>query len=91
MILLYPDYSESNAKYLADILDIEAIKIHTRIFPNREVLIRLDEADPVKLSEQIIIYFPTYPDTNDRVIALFETLDTINYYNSKASKTLILP
>lgn len=89
MKVISPDFNERGGRELARYLDEKLITIYTRKFPNDEVLIRLDESSSIK-NEDIILYFPTYPDTNNRIIMLFETLESLKYYGA-GKISLILP
>ena len=89
MLILYPEFNRDNAIKLANILGVDASEIYIRIFPNGEVLARLSEIDRIK-NDDVIVYFPTYPDTNNRLIMLFQTIEAIKYYRANTI-TLVMP
>jgi len=91
MIIIYPDYVSSGASYLADKLGIESVEVKTRTFPNKEVLVRISDVEKIKGVDKAILYFPTYPETNDRIMHLLQTLEVVSYYNDSAYKILISP
>lgn len=89
MLVLYPEFNRDNATKLANILGVDASEIYIRIFPNGEVLVRLPEIDRIK-NDDVIVYFPTYPDTNNRLIMLFQTIEALRYYRANTI-TLVMP
>ena len=89
MIIVTPDFNKDSGEKLAHILNMGLMLVYTRKFPNGEVLARLEDVSYIK-NESIILYFPTYPDTNNRILLLLETLETLNSYNAN-NISLILP
>jgi len=89
LLVLYPEFNRDNATKLANILGVDASEIYIRIFPNGEVLVRLPEIDRIK-NDDVIVYFPTYPDTNNRLIMLFQTIEALRYYRANTI-TLVMP
>jgi len=91
MILLVPDFMSDRGKLIAKNLNIPFSVINTRVFPNGEVLARIDNVKSIQDYNKIILYFSTYPDTNNRIILLFESLESIRYYFPESEVTLITP
>ena len=89
MIIVAPDFNKEGGEALANRLNRELMLIYTRKFPNEEVLARLEDPSRVK-NKLVTLYFPTYPNTNNRILLLFEALDSLNYYDAK-DISLILP
>ena len=89
MIIVAPDFNKNGGEKLAHNLNMELMLVYTRKFPNGEVLTRLQDVSRIK-NESVILYFPTYPDTNNRIFLLFETLESLNSYNAN-NISLILP
>jgi ribose-phosphate pyrophosphokinase len=88
MIVISPIYNEKNALELAKHLDTSYTPIHTKVFPNKEILARIEDPDKIR-NNKIILYFPTYPDTNNRLILLFQTLEILGTYNANKISLLI--
>ena len=89
MIIVAPDFNKEGGEALANRLNRELMLVYTRKFPNDEVLARLEDPSRIK-NESVILYFPTYPNTNNRILLLFETLESLNYYDAE-DISLILP
>lgn len=89
MIIVAPDFNKDGGELLANRLDKELVFINIRKFPNGEVLARVQDFSRIE-NESVVLYFPTYPETSDRVLLLFETLECLNHYNVK-NISLILP
>lgn len=88
MILIYPEFNEYNALRLSKLLGINAFPILSRTFPNGEVLARIPRADEIK-GNKVLLYFPTYPNTNVRLQLLYQSLEIINHYNAISIDLLI--
>lgn len=88
-MIVVPDFNRLGGESLARYLDEELLLVHTRKFPNGEVLARLDDPSKIK-NKSVTLYFPTYPETNDRILLLLETLESLKHYNAEAA-ALILP
>ncbi|MEM0057204.1 MAG: ribose-phosphate diphosphokinase [Candidatus Geothermarchaeota archaeon] len=82
MIIYVPDFSVESGEKLGKYVGSKVYIIHTREFPNSEVLARIEEPTAVK-NEEILLYFPTYPNTNDRIILLLQSLESLNNYGAK--------
>lgn len=89
MLLVYPEFISKRAEILSNLLKIKSIPIKIRYFPNGEVLARLLATDAIK-NQNILIYFPTYPNTNCRLNLLFQTLEVLNEYGANEI-SLIIP
>jgi len=91
MILLAPDFMSDRGKLIAENLGIPFSIINTRIFPNGEVLARINDVKLIQGDKKIILYFSTYPDTNNRIFLLLESLESIRYYSPESEITLVTP
>jgi len=91
MIVAAPDYAKDNAVRLASNLGCNYTLISTRYFPNGEVLARVNEVEKLRDVDRIILFFPTYPNTNDRILMLFESLEAIRHYIPGSKLELVIP
>lgn len=82
MIIYTPDFSTESGKELSKHMDSKVYTIYTKRFPNGEVLARVEEPIVIR-GEEIVLYFPTYPNTNDRIILLLQSLESLNSYGAK--------
>ncbi len=91
MIVVAPDYAKDNAVRLTSNLGCNYTLISTRYFPNGEVLARVNEVEKLRDMDRIILFFPTYPNTNDRILMLFESLEAIRHYAPDIELELVIP
>jgi ribose-phosphate pyrophosphokinase len=90
MLCIAPDFVFDRGKKLAEHLNLDVGIVQTKSFPNGEVLARVLVNGKSLSEEDILLFFPTYPDTNNRVLLLFQTLEILNSMDV-GSITLILP
>ena len=74
---------------LSKYLNSQVVEIYSKTFPNGEVLSRISNPKLIKEND-VILYIRTYPDTNNKLFLLFQTLEALNHYMSR-SVTLIIP
>jgi len=70
-------------------LECEVLEIVFKLFPNREVLARIPEID--RADDKILLYFPLFPDVNDNLMLLLQTLEIIRYYKSNSDIMVVIP
>lgn len=88
MLLVYPEYISDRVRILLNTLNIKSKPIRVRTFPNGEVLARIPNADSVR-NQSILVYFPTYPDTNNKLQLLFQSLEVLNDYGANEINLVI--
>lgn len=60
-----------------------------RYFPNGEILVKIPDTNII-YNKNVAVFFPTYPDTNNRLIGLFQLIDILNDYGAR-SINLVIP
>ncbi len=88
MIIAAPDFSLERAEKIAKNLGVDSIEIATRVFPNGEVLARLSDTTMVN-GNDVLLFHPTYPETNDRLLLLFQSVEALKYYGAKKVMAVI--
>lgn len=88
MIIAAPDFSFERAGKIAINMGVDSIEIATRIFPNGEVLARIMDTSLVDGSD-VLLFHPTYPETNYRLFLLFQSVEALKYYGAKKVMTVI--
>jgi len=89
MIILTPTFSQSSGEKIGRLIGADTQLVEYRVFPNGEVLARINQPESIK-GNNVVLYYPTYPDTNNRVIHLLQTLEILGHYNAE-NITLIIP
>lgn len=82
MIVTAPDFSEKGGFKIANYLNLKFVVINTKKFPNGEVLAKISQPDEIK-NEDIILFIHTYPNTNERIMLLLQSMEALRHYGAK--------
>ncbi len=83
---------EGYVEYLEDIVEgtnLEKVVANIRYFPNGELLVRVPEVEKIR-GRKVAPFFPTFPETNNRIFALFQLIDILSEHGGE-NITLIMP